>query len=433
MDEFELKIDKIVPGGFGLGFNEAKAVFVPFAAPGDHLAVTFTKQYKNHSFAAINKIITPGPDRVPPQCSVYGKCGGCQLRHISPPLQGEIKTSFVAETLQRIGKINPDGVVSDIKTSPIVAGYRRRAGLKVRVAKSGVLLGFFAPGTHTVVDLNICPILDTRLSDLLEPLRDLLNSLEGKNFVPEVDCVAGDENIGLVFHTIRAFSPGDIDRLKAFAKKQQIPQLWIQQGKKARLRSIHSNRVLNYEVDKFSINFKPGDFIQVNGAANRILVAQVMEVIEKVAANKNAVAWDLFCGIGNFTLPLATKFAKVYGVESQPRALDRLGQNAKQAKIGNIIPIKADLFKPFGLDKLNEIDQADLVLLDPPRSGGLELIKRVVKNRPKHVVYVSCDPATFARDAGVLVNGGYTLNSLLPIDLFPQTSHVEMVGVFEIS
>ncbi|MBF0194784.1 MAG: 23S rRNA (uracil(1939)-C(5))-methyltransferase RlmD [Magnetococcales bacterium] len=432
MDEFELTIDKIVAGGFGLGFHNEKAVFVPFSTPGDHLLVTVTKQYKNHSFAAIKKIITPGSGRTPPQCLHYGKCGGCQLQHISAKLQGEVKANFVAESIQRIGKINPDGIVAKLKSSPLHVGYRRRAGLKVRVIKSGVLLGFFAAGTHRVVDLSSCPILDPRLNDIVEPLRGLINSLKDKNFIPEVDCVAGDENIGLVFHTLRAFCKSDLDRLKAFAKEQQLPQLWVQQGKKARLRSIHSNKVLSYELEEFSINFKPGDFIQVNGAANRLLVAEVLKAIGDDLTDKNGVVWDLFCGIGNFTLPLAKKFAKVYGVESQPRALERLSQNVKLANIDNIIPIKADLFKPFGLDKLNELDKADLVLLDPPRSGGIELVKRVVKIQPQKLVYISCDSATFARDAGVLVNGGYTLNSLLPIDLFPQTSHVEMVGVFEV-
>ncbi|MBF0382605.1 MAG: 23S rRNA (uracil(1939)-C(5))-methyltransferase RlmD [Magnetococcales bacterium] len=432
MDEFELTINKIVPGGFGLGFHMEKAVFVPFSAPGDQLLVTVDKKHKNHSFATIKKIITPGLDRVPPDCAVYGECGGCQLRHLKKPLQGEIKTAFVEESLQRIGKIKPDGVVSPIVASPWGGGYRRRTGLKVKVVKSGVLLGFFAAATHRVVDIASCPILDHRINDLLNPLRELILSLEGKNYLPEVDCVAGDENIGLLFHTLRAFSKFDVDKLKAFANEYKIPQLWIQQGKKSRLRSLHSNRVLHYGVENFSINFKPGDFIQINGEANGLLVARVMEALGPKVGDGNSVAWDLFCGIGNFTLPLATKFAKVYGVESNPRALDRLKGNVKIAALNNIVPIKADLLKPAGLDRLKELESADLVLLDPPRSGGLELIKRLAKYRPQRVVYVSCDPATFARDAGVLVSAGYILKSLLPIDLFPQTSHVEMVGVFEI-
>ncbi|MBF0357737.1 MAG: 23S rRNA (uracil(1939)-C(5))-methyltransferase RlmD [Magnetococcales bacterium] len=432
MDEFEITIDKMVPGGLGFGNGAKKAVFVPFSAPGDHLLVEVEKQHKNHCFAAIKKIITPAASRVQPKCAVYGQCGGCQLSHISSLHQEQIKSSFISDSLQRIGKIEPDGVVADLKAAPADIGYRRRAGLKVRVLKNVVLLGFFASGSHRVVDISTCPILDHRLERLLAPLRHLLEALGGNSFIPEVDCIAGDAGVGMVFHTIRAFSASDQDRLRAFAKEQQISQLWMQQGKKSRLRSLFSTSLLNYEVGGFSLSFKPGDFIQVNGFGNQILVDEVVAASSGNSSNVGEVAWDLFCGIGNFTLPISTRFNKVYGVEGSPRAMQRLVENSKRNKTENIRQLRADLFKPFGLDSLDGLERADMVLLDPPRNGAFDLVKRVAKKPPKRIVYVSCDPGTFSRDAAVLVEAGMTLKSVLPLDMFPHTRHVELIGVFDL-
>ena len=430
MDEFELTIDKVVPGGLGLGFSAGKAVFVPFSAPGDRLLVQVEKQYKNHSRAVIKDILTPGPDRVEPGCPVYGSCGGCQLRHLSGPVQSQAKVGFIQESLQRIGKIEPEGIVSNLKTASPVSGYRRRAGFKVRVVKRGVLLGFFALGSHRVVDIPDCPILEPRLSALIEPLRTFIAALDGRERVPEVDCVAGDHGIGLVFHTLRPFSPADQERLKSFAKEQKISQLWLQSGKKARLRSFYDEAPLGYGIDGLSLSFKPGDFIQVNGAGNRLLVDEAMAASGASLKKPGAVAWDLFCGVGNVTLPLSKRFEKVHGVESLSSALDRLRDNSRSVKQENIHTLRSDLFKKDGLARLKDLGSADLVLLDPPRNGAQELVQKIAEDPPKRVVYISCDPATFSRDAGILVKSGLKLHSVTPLDMFPQTKHVEMVGLF---
>ncbi|MBF0456120.1 MAG: 23S rRNA (uracil(1939)-C(5))-methyltransferase RlmD [Magnetococcales bacterium] len=432
MEELTLTIDKIVPGGMGLGFSEGKAVFVPFAAPGDQLRVSVEKKSKNHSQATILEILSAGESRIDPGCPVYGQCGGCQLRHISSSDQSEIKRGFIQESLQRIGKIDSVKVDETLAQPSSDSGYRRRAGFKVRVVKRGVLVGFFSAASHRVVDLPGCPVLDPRLEGLIQPLRTLIATLSGKGRIPEVDGVVGDEGVGLVVHTLRPLSTEDRDRLLAFGQENQIDQIWLQQGKKSRLSCVSREAPLTYQVAGLTLSFKPGDFIQVNGAGNRLLVEKVLAATDRTESSKGGVAWDLFCGVGNFTLPLTGYFDKVVGVESVPSALDRLRGNGRRHQRENITPIRADLFNQEGLARLDTLPKADWVLLDPPRNGAMDLVKKLGDKPPAKVVYVSCDPATFARDAGLLHRAGLTLQSASGVDLFPQTRHVEVVGVFKL-
>ncbi len=431
MDELTLSIDKVVAGGAGLGFAAGEAVFVPFAAPGDRLTVSVTKRAKGYCHGEIKEVLTPGPDRVEQECPVYGLCGGCQLRHISPAAQARIKTDIVKESLKRIAKIDPDGVVTDIKAPPSAAGYRRRAGFKVKVVKRGVLMGFFAAQSHRVVDIAACPILDPHVSALIPHLKNLVASLDGGGRIPEIECVTGDSGIGLIIHTLRPFSRKDRERLAAFATDHEVAQLWVQRGRKVLRRSLFEKGALQYEVAGYGLGFSALDFIQVNGEGNRILVAEAMAAASGDGESSNGVAWDLFCGVGNFTLPLAGRFAEVRGVESLAASLKRLRDNAARNRLDNITTLQADLYKKEGLERLKELEQADLLLLDPPRTGAVELARHIAADPPKQVVYVSCDPATFARDAAILSKSDLDLVRVAPVDLFPQTGHVELVGAFQ--
>lgn len=434
MEELELTIDKVVPGGFGLGFHEGKTVFVPFSAQGDRLRVRLERQQKGVAWGRIKEIVDPGPGRVAPECPVYGRCGGCQLRHLSVAVQEEVKNGFIQDSLQRIGKLTPKEGLADLLRVSEPSGYRRRAGFKVRVVKQGVLLGYFAAGSHRVVDLPECAILDPRLARLVPLLRTVIAALTGKESVVEVACVAGDTGIGVVFHLLRPLSRRDEGRILAFAKENRIDPLCVQPGKKSSLRSLIEGPPLSYQVAGLSLTFQPSDFIQINGAGNRLLVEKVMAACggETDASGQGGVAWDLFCGVGNFTLPLTDRFETVYGVESLPSALERLRENKRLNGRENLAVIRADLFKPEGVGRLKGMGEADLILLDPPRQGALDVVKKIADAPPKRVVYVSCDPATFSRDAGILVaSGGMALRSVNGMDLFPHTHHVEMVGIFD--
>ncbi|MEO5352857.1 MAG: 23S rRNA (uracil(1939)-C(5))-methyltransferase RlmD [Magnetococcus sp. XQGC-1] len=425
-ERFPLQIEKIVPGGLGLGFHAGMAVFVPFTAPGEEILAEVTRRRPGSLFARCVQVLTPGAGRVDPGCALFTRCGGCQLRHLHGGVQQTIKGAFVQETLSRFPNLREP---EPLPTWAAVAqgdGYRCRAGFKVRWVGGGLLLGFFQAASHQVADLTAsCPVLDPRLNHILPPLRQLLSTLSVRQRLPQVDAVVGEDGIGLVLHLLSAATPRDLTLLQQFARSQGVIQLWLQRGRKSGMHPVVQDGELSYRVDSHLFRFHPGDFIQAHQAGNSRLLQEVLQ-----QGGSGGVAWDLFCGVGNFTLPLAERFARVLGVDGYAPALQRAEHNVGSSRSASVRFRCLDLFQEAEIAQLSREESADLVLLDPPREGALSLVKWLLGTPSKRLVYVSCNPATFARDAAILVHGGFSLERVQPLDLFPQTAHVELVALF---
>ncbi|MBF0621910.1 MAG: 23S rRNA (uracil(1939)-C(5))-methyltransferase RlmD [Magnetococcales bacterium] len=418
-----LTIEKMITGGLSLGRYDGQAVFVPYGAPGDVVEVRIVKTSKRFVHGEIESIIEPGAERQEPLCPHFGRCGGCHLQHLSSGQALKAKQGFVEEALQRLGGV--DTAVGEVIPSPQSSEYRSRAGLKVRAVKGHVLMGFYETNSHRIVDIESCPVMEPALNQLIAPLRTLISKLTITRQVAEIDLVRGDDSFGLVIHTMVAPRQKDFQLFKAFAETHAIDQFWLQRGKKRTLRPIIQKKLLSYGLDDGKrLSFLPGDFTQVNRAQNRQLVSMVME-----RAGSGERVWDLFCGVGNFSLSLADNFSSVTGVESYRPAVQRAVENSRVNGLDALTFHMANLSDAAQLAKLAWSEQ-DVVVLDPPREGAVAVAKALVDSPVKRVVYVSCDPATLARDAGVLQEGGYTLEEVVPLDMFPMAWHVESLALF---
>ncbi|MBF0416263.1 MAG: 23S rRNA (uracil(1939)-C(5))-methyltransferase RlmD [Magnetococcales bacterium] len=426
MSMIDLKVDKLVTGGRGLARWDGLAVFIPGAAPGDHLRVRITGTHRNHATAEIITILESGPHRTPPLCPRFGVCGGCQLQHLTMAEQRRLKRDVVVDSLARIGRFDAPPPIPEVaEVSPMWA-YRRKAAFKVRVVRDRTLLGFHQTSSHRIVDLEQCPVLRPELNALMQPLRALVNTLSIRDRVPQLDVMVGDTGIGVIVHIIDPLSDRDRDRCLEFARMHHLARLDVQQGRKDRLVSLVQQGVLAYHLEGMTLKFLPVDFIQINAEGNINLVARAMH-----AAGKGGMAWDLFSGIGNFTLPLAKRYEGVAAVEGNRSSLDRLRLNSRKAGFLHTHTLQADLFSPEGLEALAHLPTPELVLMDPPREGAVALCKHMGQHHPRRLIYVSCDPATFGRDAAILRHLGGQLVAVSPVDLFPHTSHVELVAVFD--
>ena len=425
-ERITLTIDKIVPRGLGLGFYEEMAVFVPFTAPGDRILAEVTNRKSRCLFARCVEILQPSAQRVDASCPLFTQCGGCQLRHLSGALQRTIKGDFVRETLGRFPNLRHLNPLPTWAAADSEDGYRCRVAFNVRWVGTHLLLGFFQTASHQIVDLpDDCPVLDRRLSGLIAPLRRLITELTVRQKLPQVDAVVGEAGIGLIFHLLAPPTAADRQQWHRFAKQQGITQLWLQQGRKSGMQPLVQDAELFYQMEPYRVAFHPGDFIQAHQAGNLLLVREAIR-----QGGSGAVAWDLFCGVGNFTLPLAQHFTQVLGVDGYAPALKRAVANAKQCPESRLSFKTVDLFGQQGIARLASQPVADLVLLDPPREGALLLVKWLVSRPSKRLLYISCNPATFARDAAILVQSGFCLQQVQPLDLFPHTAHLELIALF---
>ena len=426
VSEVDLRIEKVVSGGLGLGFYRETAVFVPFTAPGDRICAKITKQGRNHAFAQSIERLEAGPERIDPGCDLFTRCGGCHLRHLTAFCQKSVKEMFIKETLERFPNLKEVGGLMPMLVTGQGEGYRRRAGFKVRWLDSRLLLGFFQVASHYIADISAhCPILETRLDRLIRPLRAMLVSLSIKHKIPQVDVVAGDKGVGLIVHVLAKPTHQDRETLRQFALEQDIEQLYLQRGQKNSIQAVIEQNKLYYSVEGETLEFYPRDFIQAHKTGNQRLVKEVI-----TQAGEGSMAWDLFCGIGNFTLPLTHTYQTILGVESYAPTLKQAKENARHTPTGKVRFSGLNLFQAEQIKQLLSKKPADVVVLDPPREGAMQLIKGLITTPLQRLVYVSCNPATFARDAALLVHGGFRLQRIQPIDMFPQTFHVELVALF---
>jgi 23S rRNA (uracil1939-C5)-methyltransferase len=414
----------------GIAKLDGRAIFIDGALPGETVEVQLLQKRKGVQEAKLVQIVKPSPDRVDPKCAHYAMCGGCAEQHLSTDKQLEFKQQQLLENMARIGKVEVPQVLPPLQAD--VWHYRRRARLGARwVAQKGrTLVGFRERNDNKLADIRNCEVLREPLSSLIEPMSLMLGSLSVRDKVPQVEAAVADNVTALVIRILADLTEADLEILHAFRVQHGV-QIYLQREGYDSIKPLHAESVqpLLYGLPDFKVEFEflPNDFIQVNGALNQQMVAQALRLLE---VDKNDEVLDLFCGLGNFSLPLAQQAKQVLGIEGEASLVERARQN-----ITNVEFMVANLFEehkdsPFAKRKFNK------VLLDPPRAGAREILPVIAQCIPKggaqRVVYISCHPGSLARDTDILVHEhGYKLLSAGVLDMFPHTAHVESVAVFE--
>jgi 23S rRNA (uracil1939-C5)-methyltransferase len=427
LEDLILSIDGLDAEGRGVARNpDGKVVFVEGALPGERVAARKISGKRKFDLARATQILDPSPGRREPRCPHFGVCGGCATQHADERTQMAAKQRWLEDNLERIGKVRPESLL------PIVYGpewgYRRRARLSARhvPSRGGAMVGFRERRSTHVADMRECHVLPQELSQLIPELTNLVEKLSVRERMPQIEIAAGDNATVLVFRHLLPLSPQDELLLKSFAEQHRI-HAWLQPGGPESAHPFHPTQSeLYYELPEFGlrIHFRPTEFTQVNFAMNRVLVSRALRLLDPQPGERVA---DLFCGLGNFSLPLAKRGAQVVGLEGNRELVERARQNA--AANGVVAQFEAmDLSKP----NLEPYAPFEKILLDPPREGAVEIVKSLPAQWPRRIVYVSCDPATLARDAGILVHTkGLRLAAAGVVNMFPHTAHVESIAWFE--
>ncbi len=429
---FTVEVTGLGDDGRGTARLEESQVFIDGALPGETVRFHFLRRRKRSAGGRVVEVLRASPQRVSPPCAHGTVCGGCRLQHLEPGAQLQLKERVLRDHLLSCGGLAPRQWLAPLCGPGL--HYRRRARLGVRYlpSRGGVLVGFRARFSSYILSLDLCHVLDRRVAGLLPALRQLLDGLSCRERIPQIEVAAGDDAAALVFRHLVPLSEEDESRLQDFGQAHDV-QIYLQPkgpdtiwclypGPQARL----SYRLPDHGVE---IVFRPTDFIQVNGAVNRLMVNQALELLQPAAQD---TVLDLFCGLGNFTLPLARRAGQVIGLELNPQLVQGAAANARRNGIGNAAFHEVDL-RDSEAGAFWERYDPDKVLLDPARDGAMEFIKHMPRQRgPRRMVYISCNSATLARDAEYLVRVlGYTLSQAGIVDMFPHTNHAEAMAVFE--
>ncbi|MHB1951364.1 MAG: 23S rRNA (uracil(1939)-C(5))-methyltransferase RlmD [Acidiferrobacteraceae bacterium] len=427
-------MESLTHEGLAVAHVDGKAVFIHGSLPGETVRFRYRNRRRRYDTGVVTEILTPSADRVAPECPHFGQCGGCSLQHLRSSAQVAAKQAILFETLARIGGVVPEHVLSPV-TGP-EWHYRRRARLGARLVpkKGGVIVGFRERGSSFIAPLEGCRILDARVSDLIPAIRDVISRLSCPDRIPQVEVAAGDQSVVLVFRHVTPLTEADHHALAAFGTANGIT-VYLQPGGPESVHPLPSEAAvsLEYQVEEgVRLHFAPTDFVQINAAVNAAMVARAIELLGVTHEDRIV---DFFCGLGNFSLPLARRAQHVTGVEGSAPLVSRARENALTNQVGNVEFVCEDLYRPAaevsaGTEWWNQ--GFDKALLDPPRSGAMELLKRINADSIRRILYVSCYPGTLARDAEFLVNArGYRAVSAGILDLFPHTSHVESCVLFE--
>ncbi|HSN16732.1 MAG TPA: 23S rRNA (uracil(1939)-C(5))-methyltransferase RlmD [Gammaproteobacteria bacterium] len=405
--------------GRGIARLAGKTMFVEDALPGESVRFRLLKRRREYDEAQVTEVLLASPQRVEPRCGHFGICGGCALQHLAPEAQVAAKQQTLLDNLERIGGLKPRTVAAPL-LGP-VWGYRRRARLSAYREPGGkVLVGFTERHRHRVTDVWHCHVLDPRVGGLIDKLSELLSSFSIPDKIPQVEVAAGDDDVVLVIRVMAPSSDTDRKQLQSFGERHGIRIVLQGEGDSPEL----TYRLPESDV---TISFQPADFIQVNGEMNRRLVKLALDALDP---KPDEDVLDLFSGLGNFTLPLARRARSVTGVEGEVGLVARARQNATRNGIANADFELANLFdaKQHGTWAKRQYAR---ILLDPPRAGAREVVAQFPHFDAHRIVYVSCHPATLARDAKMLVEQGWTLARAGILDMFPHTTHVESMAVFE--
>ncbi len=443
-DPVELTIDRISHEGRGVASNDGKVTFVEGGLPGERVMARYLHCRSSFDETTTIDVLDPSPDRVTPPCPYFTVCGGCSLQHLASLSQIEFKQELLLDQLHHATGLDADSFeVLDIERGPTLH-YRRKARLAVRYVekKGGALVGFREKHSTFVTQMDSCHVLTTGISRLLTPLKELVNKLDARRDVPQFEVAAGNNDAGkstvaLILRHLKPLSADDLDTLSVFAADygcelylqpkgpDSIHKLWPSEGE---------DRLHYLVIDPsfpdlpLTVKFHPADFVQINEEINSKAIRLAIGLLDLEPADR---VLDLFCGLGNFSLPLARHCRQLTGIEGSEEMVTRARENAATNNISNAGFEMANLYELSGSETwLGE--KYSKVLLDPPRSGALELIDWLVQCGARKIVYISCNPATLARDASLLVNGGYALRRAGVMDMFPHTAHVESIAEFEL-
>ncbi|MCU7376456.1 23S rRNA (uracil(1939)-C(5))-methyltransferase RlmD [Paucibacter sp. O1-1] len=443
-----LKVESLDLEAQGVAHNtEGKVVFIEGALPGEEVQVTVGRKKNNWEQGALVAMRRESSQRVVPGCPNFGlhagACGGCKMQHLHTGAQVAVKQRVVEDNLWHLGKVKPETLLRPIEGP--AWGYRYRARFSVRyVAKKGqVLIGFHERKSRYVADMQVCKVVPAVVSDMLMPLRELIASMAERDRLPQIELAMGEQVIALVLRHLNPLPDSDLTKLREFAAAHPGVQWWLQPKGPDTVKLLdEGGPELAYTLPEFGVvmPFKPTDFTQVNPHINTVLVGRALRLLQ-VRKNERVIDW--FCGLGNFTLPLATQAREVLGIEGSETLVQRSRENARRNGLdGNTAFVARNLFE-MTPELLAADGVADKWLVDPPREGAFALAKAVADiaqdpslapgwTPPQRIVYVSCNPATLARDAGLLVNvAGYRCTAASAVNMFPHTAHVESIAVFE--
>ena len=423
---------------------DGKVVFIEGALPGEEVRCSVGRRKNQWEQGTMVALRCESAQRVRPGCPHFGlhagACGGCKMQHLHPAAQVAIKQRVLEDNLWHLGKVRPAQMLRPIEGP--AWGYRQRARLSVRhVAKKGtVLVGFHERKSRYVADMTVCPVLPPAVSAMLPGLRELIGAMEQRDRLPQIELAGGDDTMALVLRHLEPLGEADLERLREFGRRHGV-QWWLQpKGPDSVHRLDEGPDELAYALPEFGIRlpFKPTDFTQVNSAINRVLVESALQLLD-VQQDERVIDW--FCGLGNFSLPLATRAAQVLGIEGSAALVQRATENSARNGLAHKTRFEArDLFTLRAAD-LAALGPAERWLVDPPREGAFALAKALADlhaapqeayTPPRRIAYVSCNPATLARDAGLLVHqAGYRCTHAGVVNMFPHTAHVESLVVFD--
>jgi len=440
-----LKVTGIDLDAQGIAHNsQGIVVFIDGALPGEEARVKVVKRKKQWEKADLVALRRESAQRVAPRCPHFGlhagACGGCKMQHLAPAAQVAMKQRVLEDNLWHLGKVKPELVLRPIEGPPW--GYRLRARLSVRwvAKKETVLVGFHERKSSYVADMRECHVMPPRISDMLVPMRELIGAMQARERLPQIEVAVGDQVTALVLRNLEPLSEHDLGLLRAFGAAHDV-QWWLQpKGPDTVVRIDDGGPDLAYALPEFGVRmpFKPTDFTQVNHQINTVLVGRALRLL---AVRPHETVIDWFCGLGNFTLPLATQAASVLGIEGSQTLVDRALANAELNGVAGRTRFEARNLFEITADDLVALGAVDKWLVDPPREGAFALAKALAELKaapregwraPARIVYVSCNPATLARDAGLLVHqAGYRCVAAGAVNMFPHTAHVESMAVFE--
>jgi 23S rRNA (uracil1939-C5)-methyltransferase len=427
---FDIDVTAFSHDGRGVGRREGKAVFVSGALPGETVRVEQTGRNRHFDEARTLEVLTPAPERITPRCPHFGTCAGCVLQHLQESGQIAAKQGVLTDNLARIGHVAPGTVLPPLVDA--AWGYRRKGRFSVRwVEKKGkVVVGFRETNPRYVADLSVCHTVVPSIGLRIPEIAALVESLDGKRTLPQIEFIAGDEAVALVFRHLEPLSEADLGRLVEFAKATGFA-VFLQPGGVDTVKALWPEVVpLSFAIPGYdlTLDFRPLDFIQVNAGVNGKMIASALDLLDPQPEDR---VLDLFCGLGNFTLPLATRAGRVVGVEGDAGLVARARANAAKNGLANVEFHAADLAKDLSAEPWMKAG-FDKLLLDPPRAGAAEVLAQLPLKGIRRIVYVSCHTGSLARDAGFLVRErGYTLKAAGAMDMFPQTAHVESIALFE--
>lgn len=429
MQNIEVDITNLTHDGRGVARLDGKAIFVAGGLPGERASIRYTSRHRTYDEAKVVELITRSPDRVEPLCPHFGGCGGCALQHLPADRQIAVKQDVLAENFERIGKVEPKQWLAPLTDQPW--GYRRKGRLSVKWVdkKEKALVGFREDNPRFVADLSVCHTLLPEVGLHIAAISALVGSLEARSGIAQIEIASGDATTALVFRNITPLIDADKDKLIAFGKKYRLA-IFLQPKGPDSVHPLWPEQIdLSFHIDEgqLELDFKPLDFVQVNAGMNQRMIASALDLLDPQADDR---VLDLFCGLGNFTLPIARRVAHVVGIEGESGLVARAAENARKNGIMNADFNTADL-------AMNQATAPwatahyDKLLLDPPRSGAAMVLEYLPRKKTNHIVYVSCHPGSLARDAGVLVNKhGFSLVKAGVMDMFPHTAHVESIALF---